>query len=71
MWKVLDKLGVLFVNFFQALKFAAFDYDAKLQITKTPKQRAMIWLGVAVVSIVGIFTVLMIFGSIIRPLLNR
>lgn len=71
MWKILDKLGVLFVNFFQALKFAAFDYDAKLKITKTPKQRAMIWFGVAFVTIVGIFTILMLIGSVVKPLINR
>ncbi len=71
MWKVIDKLGVLFLNFFTALKYAAYDYDAKLQITKTPKQRMMIWVEVGVVTIVGVLAILMMIGSVVKPFLNR
>lgn len=55
MWKIIDQLGLFFVNVFNALKFAAYDYDAKLKITKTPKQRFLIWFSVALLSLVSIY----------------
>jgi hypothetical protein len=71
MWKAIDQIGLLLVNIFNALKFAAFDYDAKLKITKTPRQRFIIWTTVTLLTIVGIFTILMLFGTVTRSLLNR
>lgn len=41
MWKAIDKIGLILINIFKALRFAAYDYDAKLRITKTNKQRVM------------------------------
>lgn len=71
MWKVLDKLGELFLNFFTALKYAVFDYDAKMQVTKTPKQRMLIWTAVGVLTFIAVFSALLILGSFIRPLINK
>lgn len=71
MWKVLGKLGELFLNFFTALKYAAYDYDAKLQITKTPKQRFLLWTAVVLLTFITILSVLLILGSFIRPFINR
>ncbi|MBI3366409.1 hypothetical protein HY041_02160 [Candidatus Roizmanbacteria bacterium] len=71
MWKILDKLGFLLVNIFNAVKFAAYDYDAKLKITKTPQQRMMTWAGIIFVTAVSIFTILMMIGSVVKPFLNK
>ncbi len=71
MWKVIDQLGLLFVNFFNALKFAAYDYDARLKITKTPRERFIIWTTVIFLTMVGIFATLFLLGTITKSLLNK
>ncbi len=71
MWKIIDQLGLLFVNFFNAVKFAAYDYDAKLKMSKTPRQRAIIWTVIVITTIVFVYLLLSLVGFIIKPLINR
>lgn len=71
MWVFLDKLGLLIVNIFNALKFAAYDYDAKLKITKTPKQRFLIWSAVILLAFIFIFSILLIIGAFVKPILKK
>lgn len=71
MWVFFDKLMLFLANFFNAVKFSAFDYDAKLQLTKTPRQRLIIWLFVIGITILVIYLLLTLLGVIIRPLLEN
>ncbi len=71
MWKVIDKFGLILVNIFKALKFAAYDYDAKMRLIKTDKQRIMTWIGVAFVSFILVLSIFMMIGSVISTFLNK
>ncbi len=71
MWKIIDQIGLLLVNIFNALKFAAYDYDARLKITKTPRERLIIWTTVALLTLVGIFATLFLLGTVTKSLLNK
>jgi hypothetical protein len=71
MWKIIDKLGVFFVNFFTALKFAAFDYDARLRLTKTNRQRYIIWLTITAVTLVICYLLLFFLGQFIKNILKN
>lgn len=70
MWVFFDKLLLFISNFFNAVKFSAFDYDAKLQLTKTPRQRVIIWSFVIAITMLVIYMFLVLLGVVIRPLLD-
>lgn len=59
------------VNFFNAVKFAVLDYDSKLKLTKTPMQRFWIWTAVTLLTAIGVYTILLLIGSLVRPLLPK
>ncbi len=71
MWKLFDKILLFIINFVKALRFSVLDYDDKLKVTKTPRQRAIIWTFVSVMSLAGVVILYIILRSIIEPLFNR
>lgn len=66
MWKFIDRFGIFFVNFFTALKFAAYDYDVTLQRTKTPKQRIIIWLSIFLVALIVCYLLIFLLKRFIQ-----
>lgn len=70
MWKVIDKIGLFFVNLFSAIKFGVYDYDSKLRITKTNNQRIVIWITISVVGITTCFLLLFLAGKFIKTILD-
>lgn len=66
MWKAIDKIGIFLENIFTALKFAAFDYDFKLQQTKTTKERIFIWSGLFILVVGGGYLLLLLLANLLR-----
>lgn len=61
MWIILDKVGYFFIKLFKATKFAVVDYDSKLKVNKSPRQRFFIWIsvvGLAILFTIVLFIVL-------------
>ncbi len=71
MWKAFDRIQIFLINFVKALRFSVLDYDAKLQVTKTPGQRAVIWTFAAIISLFGAFAILLLIRSIVEPIFNH
>lgn len=59
-----------FVQLFTAIKFAVINYDLKLQETKTPKQRALIWTAIGAVTLLVLYIVLSLLGNLFLTLLQ-
>ncbi len=51
-----------FWQVYTATKFEILNYDSKLQMTKTPKQRFIIWSIIAVISLAIVFGILSLIG---------
>lgn len=71
MWKIIDKLGLFFVNFFNAVKFAAFDYDVSLRRTKTPRQRLIIWGIIFSIAFIVCYFILFFLGRITQAIIKN
>jgi hypothetical protein len=48
---------------YKAVVFAVLDYDAQLQLTKTPRQRLIIWSAVTLISITGVIIIFLIIKT--------
>lgn len=55
MWKIFDKITLFAMRFYKAVKFAVWDYDTKLQQTKTLRQRIIIWSFVLFITIIAVY----------------
>lgn len=71
MWKIIDKIGLFLSNVFNAIKFAAFDYDVVLRRTKTPKQRLLIWIIIITVVLLVLFIILSLIGGFIQKIVKQ
>ncbi len=71
MFAIIDRLKYYLTNISIALVDSAFEYDAKLKLTKPPLQRIIIWLSILLLLLV----ILTIFGVTIKlifaPILNN
>jgi len=69
MWKLFDKLLIVFVRFFKGLQFAALEYDTKLQRTGSGRQRIFFWVkvfvGAVIIFILVVFALRLIYSSIV------
>ncbi len=63
LWNILK---YFFFRLYTAVKFAIIDYDSKLQMTKTPKQRFMIWSVIGAITLVVLYFILSISGYYFR-----
>lgn len=69
MWKYIDKFGLFLIRFYRAIKFAVYDYDAKLKQTKTNTQRRNTWIGVVFITLLGIGVFLLTIRYFINSLI--
>jgi lipopolysaccharide/colanic/teichoic acid biosynthesis glycosyltransferase len=65
MWTIIDKIGAFFIKLIQATKFAVLEYDSQLQMTKSPRQRLLIWLTVFLLVIVGIIFLIFVLNLLL------
>lgn len=49
MWTVFNFLKRFFFDLCRSIIFAAFEYDEKLQMTKTTTQRLFIWAAIGII----------------------
>lgn len=61
MWTILDKFKLFVIQVFNAIKFTIFDYDSKLQRTKSLHQRIVIWFSIFSISVVLFVVMIFIF----------
>ncbi len=58
MWTIFDFLKRFAIDLFHAVFFAAIEYDDKLKLTKTPRQRATIWIIIFVIAAIFLYALL-------------
>lgn len=51
-FKVIEIVRAFVMRFLQAFSFAILEYDTKLQVNKTPKERFLIWTKIVISAIV-------------------
>lgn len=68
MFVIFDKLIAFFVNIIKAIKFAAYDYDAKLRMTKTSQQRPIIWAVIFLIAILILILFIIVLRTIFRQI---
>jgi len=57
MWTVINFLKRFVLDLVWSIKFAAFEYDDKLRLTKTPRQRILIWIVILTISLAALYFV--------------
>lgn len=58
MFTVINFLKRFAYDLFHAVFFAAIEYDDRLKMTKTTQERVFIWLGIGIVTAIGIYALL-------------
>ncbi len=52
-----------FTQLYTAIKFSIINYDSKLQMTKTPKQRVIFWTIAGLITLAILFVLLRLVGN--------
>lgn len=63
MWTVINYIKRFVLDLVFSIRFAALEYDDKLRLTKTPRERLIIWIVILTISLVVLYFVVRFLGN--------